>query len=249
MCFKRRAILVACDPNNKLHGITEDLHNWYCSLQHPYLGGWDCYEMIILPFEEATVTRIKEEIKFADDNDDYLLFVFSGHGGINISSNQTLIQLQDGLMSENELYDINSRCQRKTIYFDCCRNLISIPPVIRRKAARFTDKDVAKFMYLWLLSISSPGIVRIYSAQKGEVAQDSPSFTQYLFQSVNQMIDLIKDDNYLCYSTYDIIKYTNKVLPIRWIQHPQYSPMNGGQQFPFIVNPYIQIEDLIKIHF
>ena len=248
MCFKRRAILVACDSDNKLHGVTEDLSNWYCSLQDSYLGGWDCYEITILSYDEATVTRLREEIQKVDATEDYLLFVFSGHGLLNRnqSSEQTMIQLQDGLIEEEELYNIDSRCQRKTIYFDCCRNSTEIPHVTRRLAARLTERDVAKFMYLWLLSISSPGIVRIYSAQKGEVAQDSPSFTEYLFQSVNQMINLIEDDNCLCYSTYDIIRYTYKILPRQWIQHPEYSPINGGRQFPFIVNPYITIEEILK---
>lgn len=252
MCLKRRAILVACDPNNKLHSITDDLGNWYCSLQEPYLGGWDCFEMTILSYDEATITKLREEIKNADDNEDYLLFIFSGHGRMQWkqSAEQTIIQLMDGVIEENELYNLDSRCQRKTIFFDCCRNNVELPHVIRRLAARITIKDVAQFMYLWLLSISAPGIVRMYSSQKGEVAQDSPSFTKRFFESTQKMIHYIKREKYICYSTYDVFRETAKMFLTQNIQHPEYSTIYGGHQFPFIINPFIQIEDLLKrIHF
>ena len=242
MTLQRHAILVACDPKQKLTGITKDLDGWNAFLHSPYGGAWRDSEISILDAPNATVDNLKNKIKDANYESDYLFVYFSGHGGMPsrpTQSDDTSIQLTDGIYSENDLRDVSYRCQRKTIFLDCCRTPCDISPGTYRQAARITDFDIAESLFLWFVSISDPGVVNIYAASKNETAKDPCSFTRYFLHAIDNIIETRK--NFTYYDTYTVFLKAKRIFPEeRLEQHPQYIS-EGKNIYPLIVNPYIAL--------
>lgn len=242
MALQRQAILVACDPEQELTGITKDIEGWNAFLHSPYGGAWRDSEISILDSPNATVENLKSKVKYANYESDYLFVYFSGHGGmpsIPTQSDGTSIQLTDGFYSENDLRDVSCRCQRKTIFLDCCRTPWDIPHGTHRVAARITDFEKAESLFMWLVSISAPGVVNIYAASRNETAKDPCSFTQYFLREIGQVIETHK--NFICYDTYTIFRNAKRHFPENELeQHPQYIS-DDKNIYPLVVNPYVTL--------
>ena len=242
MALQRHAILVACDPEQRLTGITKDIEGWNAFLHTPYGGAWNDSEISILDAQNATVDNLKNKLKYANYEADYLFVYFSGHGGmpsIPTQSEDTSIVLTDGIYSESDLRDVSCRCQRKTIFLDCCRTPCNIPHGTHRFAARITDFEIAELLFMLLVSMSDPGIANIYAASKDETAKDPCSFTQYFLHAIGQIIETRKTFTY--YDTYSVFLKTKRFFPEEKLeQHPQYIS-KGKNIYPLIVNPYIAL--------
>jgi hypothetical protein len=122
--MKRKCILVGypgeIGKKGYCEGVLKDFINYQRFLSSPLGGAWKNEE--IIPLQTKSKSEVLTHIR-GIKNDEYLLFIFCGHGYFNENIKQTVIQLNSSEeISEN---DVMIAAFSRLYIFDCCRKTIA----------------------------------------------------------------------------------------------------------------------------
>jgi hypothetical protein len=128
--MNRKALIIGVPGdgvhNVRLGGVEVDLANYRQFLISPLGGAWKDSEIQILqnPTSGQLEQKLKELRTF-----DYALVTFSGHGGYNINTKSTHLELGPGIMFDSRLLKIGA--PKQTVILDCCRERYE-PPLLAK---------------------------------------------------------------------------------------------------------------------
>lgn len=158
-------------------GVSADVNNYYNYFQTPRGGYWNAEEITIS--KDISVYECRLQINlFKLYRYDYFVLIFSGHGGIARTTNETMLQLSKNssqLISEAEFAGISAR---QLNIFDCCRDYYT--PAEMVKAARATmllnastnsQRSLIRASYEHKISRSACCLHTMYACSPGECAR------------------------------------------------------------------------------
>ncbi|MBN3724364.1 caspase family protein [Burkholderia sp. Ac-20379] len=175
--MKRKALLIGNTSN--LQGVQLDLERFSAFLRSDTGGAW--YSSEITTLENVDRQRLLMEVeKLKLQNLDYLIVLFSGHGG---HQRKTLLELNGSgeFVYETSLQNI---AQRQLNIYDCCRVTVQVTTEsyamdARADSVRRADLDVRR-RYEDRIMQAIPQQIRLYSCAVGEYSYDTPSGAVYL---------------------------------------------------------------------
>jgi len=179
----RRAIIVVCDNtrSGELSGPLVDNYNLRKHLLSNLGGDWQKNEILSLinPTKENVINSIIEFFFEAD----YTLFVFSGHGYINLNDgNRQYMELFDDDIS---IMDVITGVKRQAIIIDACRGFYSEQDdiILEDKYSPFSDfigaQSTRELFEEHVLSCEE-GLTILYSASENQTSLDTESGGAYL---------------------------------------------------------------------
>lgn len=184
--MKKRILLIGNDDG--LPGVKVDLKNYRSYFKSNIGGAWEENEIIEkLNPKKDDLIRLLEILK--DQSLDYLITVYSGHGG---QKRSTVLELNpDGeLFSETSFEKI---AKRQLTILDCCRAYIT--PITddifesRRIEKAFSAYDLRKKFEDRILQ-ALPQEIKLYACKEGEYSYDSSEGGIY---SVSLLTKAIQD--------------------------------------------------------
>lgn len=176
--MKRKALLIG--NTNGLQGVKVDLSKFQRFLKSCAGGAW--YDSEISIFEDVEKKYLLQEIEgLRKQNFDYVVVVFSGHGG---QGRETLLELnsQGEMLFESSLRKIASR--QLNIY-DCCRAypqslLDSLSQEAALSASLRESVDDIRKRYDGRIMQAVPQQALLYSCSIGQVSYDTSDGGVYL---------------------------------------------------------------------
>ena len=171
----KRVLLIGNDDG--LPGVKVDLKNFRTYFQSDKGGNWFDHEIIerLNPSKDSMIVEL-ENLKRA--NLDYLIIIFSGHGG---QKRDTILELNaDGeLFSESRFHGI---CRRQLQIFDCCRSYME--PISESIELREFNKAYShtnnRIKYENRIRQAAHQEIRLYACAIGEVANDTTAGGAYI---------------------------------------------------------------------
>ncbi|MDZ4122031.1 MAG: caspase family protein [Candidatus Cloacimonadaceae bacterium] len=132
--MKRKMIIVYCDRTSSgdLAGPSKDASNLRSYFTSKLGGEW--YDSEIETLDNPKIAKFRSSLNSIAPDTEYSMLVFSGHGGIDKTTNQQYLELLDG---DYCLVDVKMPASRQTIILDTCRSYF-----IRK------SEDLAKFAAL-----------------------------------------------------------------------------------------------------
>ena len=183
--MKRHALIIECSAINgqdKLPGAIRDAEAWQKYLRSNIGGAWSDSEISIL--RNPTPSEMKALI--SRRSDDYNFITFSGHGYVASHTNETMICLQGGSLSETDLI---TPASRSTVILDSCRGILSAhfsEALCSEMYKSFVDSQRYRTLFDNAISRAEKGVCQLYGCSFGEAAQESKAggeFTQALIQA------------------------------------------------------------------
>lgn len=178
--MKRKIVLVGNTRGET--GASDDIRAYRSFFMKNLGGSWDADEIVTLL--NPTRNRMRAVLNQCKQEQlDYFLFVFSGHGGFSRLRGQTVMELSsqaDGEhdLDESELFGI---ALRQLSIFDCCRSYynetiekIAAARTMLLNAAMDGNREMAKAIYNQLVLNSCPTHIRLYACRIGESAEGVP---------------------------------------------------------------------------
>lgn len=167
--MKKRILLIG--NNNGLPGVNLDIKNYKAFFKGNLGGAWDedleIYQMIN-PSRISLLTRLA---LLKAENLDYLIVVFSGHGG---QERETVLELnKDGdVIYDSELKNI---AKRQLNIYDCCRCFDEVSKAVESKQLFASARNNASIRKIYEERIMQaiPQQVSLYACSIGEVAHDT----------------------------------------------------------------------------
>jgi hypothetical protein len=99
-------------------GVNRDVENYYVFLRSPLGGAWRSREIISL--DRPSLGKLMQALVTVNP-EDYLLFIFSGHGRYSLNSDSSILELRAGV--EFNSLSLNQFGCAKLIILDCCREV------------------------------------------------------------------------------------------------------------------------------
>lgn len=167
--MKKRLLLIG--NTNGLPGVTRDIHNYKSFFLSDYGGAWDDSEIItkMNPPKDELESKLS---KLKSMSLDFLIVVFSGHGG---HKRKTVLEINefDEQISEEELDNL---ADRQINIYDCCR--ATTAQVISEGFDRSMIKSAQvglkiRKLYEERIMQAIPQIVNLYSCSIGEISNDT----------------------------------------------------------------------------
>jgi len=222
--MKRLAMLIG--NTNGLPGIQKDLENFGLFLESDIGGAWNS-NLEICKAYNVSYKELKESlesIKVAKI--DYFIFYYSGHGGLDRSSGDTILELNKAgeVIDEIELQNITTR--QLNIY-DCCR---VIPENTQKSlitdSVNFSAESwnkIIREMYDARIMASDAQQISLYACKKGECANATGKgsiYTQNLLKEArkNSTSDILVLDAH----NGAITPTTDEASRLGENQHPDY---------------------------
>ena len=238
--MNRKAILIGCPGivgrEGYLRGVTKDIDSYAKYLTSSIGGAWYPNDVIML--NNPNKAKLIEFLKGLPLSD-YLFMVYSGHGWQKNPDSPSLISLNDSEdISITEILAITkSKSNRQLLILDSCRSYPAQQIQMSEKRAYREDSaenlSRSRLLFDKYLEISDEGFCSLYSASKGQAAQEDGNggvFTQSLIQSS------------LNYGTgvLTINKAFNNAVAFmdehfETIQVPEYNGGRRNNHFPFAV--------------
>lgn len=172
-----------------LAGVPIDILNYKRFFKSSYGGMWIDDEIIeMVDSSKKEIETIIEEIK--ESELDYLIVVFSGHGGIE---RETILEINPKGETVQEGY-LSGLCVRQLNIFDCCR---AFPTPIfeslqtKVRTSLFSAKDT-RWKYEKRIMEAAPQQISLYACSEGEVANDTNSggvYSRELLLAAQQVED------------------------------------------------------------
>lgn len=153
-----------------LPGVKVDLLNYCSFFKSPVGGNWEDGEIIALP--NPTKSALLETIvKLKIANLDYLIVIFSGHGG---QERETVLEINSAGETINDSVLKNIAIRQLNI-FDCCR---SFPQYVTEgaKAMTFSEGGTVgstRIKFERRIMQAIPQQVSLYSCSIGQVSHDT----------------------------------------------------------------------------
>jgi hypothetical protein len=165
--MKKKILIIG--NNEGLPGVKVDMQNYKTFFISQNGGEWRDDEI----FEELNPTRdhiLTLLDKLKQQQLDYLIVVFSGHGG---QGRETVLELNGSeYLSESRLHDL---AVKQLNIFDCCRAFS--PALLEGVRNKIEKKAMSYFStrerYEKRISQAIPQMARLYACKEGEVAQDT----------------------------------------------------------------------------
>lgn len=186
--MKRFALLLG--NNRGPIGVPLDIEAYRSFLTSPEGGAWKQQEI------QRSYDLTKEEFRkmlegIKKKSYDYFLFVFSGHGGIDRTTQETILELSPGEEIEESILNNIASCQLSI--FDCCRDY-GAEEVIQAnysgkliKESAYYDLPAIRRIYDTALYNAPKFHHRVYACQIGECAEGSYSSGGRFSQSFLKM--------------------------------------------------------------
>lgn len=175
--MKKHALIIGSTDSGI--GATEDTNEYASFLRSKEGGCWNDSEIEIVldPTREATLKKIKS-LKFLKL--DFLIFIFSGHGFLDRTEGETIIELSDGhYLKESEFLSIK---ERQLSILDCCRAYASSDDLMAKNASILLSEEfsparhVIRKVYEQALLSSPPAPISIFSCSRGEYSQGESGY-------------------------------------------------------------------------
>ena len=233
--MKRKALLIG--NTSGLQGVSLDLRRFDGFLKSERGGAWNQSEITLLENPgKKTLYGVLERVK--RDKPDYLVVMFSGHGG---HARSTKLELnQDG----EEIYDreLENIAARQLNIYDCCRAVLQ-PAVESFKAEAYavaTFDSISRVRELYdariLQAVEQQAI--LYACSIGEYARDTAQGALYLKELLKSPDAMRADQRFL---TIGIAHETARrvVETVRSDQHPDSCLVKclTSQQLIFAISP------------
>lgn len=172
--------------NEYLVGVGPDMRNVQEFFSAPNGGRWEKDECIHIPN-----AKVQEVLKVIKENEaDYLIVYFSGHGYTDGQTGARMLCLQDGEISDIQLLN-NS--PRQLVLADTCRNVyvpaISGLPEYGETHYNVDGGDIVREIFDDFILKSPHGKMIIYGTREGYYSNDTPTggcFTQALLYSTSK---------------------------------------------------------------
>lgn len=213
--MNKRILLIGNDDG--LPGVKVDLRNYKTFFKSNKGGEWYDSEIIekINPSKDDLISKIDDLKRL---NLDFVIVVFSGHGGMK---RETVFELnpEGELFAESRLHNI---APKQITITDCCRAQmedVSESLKLRNIVKSFSAYQGTRERYERRINSASPQAVKLYSCAENEVSHDTPkggAYSKYLLESA---IDNNADEYILIGRTHTIAaEKTTKDFPD---QHPE----------------------------
>lgn len=237
--MKKKILIIG--NNDGLPGVKIDIENYKRFFKSPIGGNWLESEIDATWLNRSKTELVTELNRLKGLSLDYLIVVFSGHGG---QERETILELNSRgeLIGESELKYLASR--QLNIY-DCCR---SFPTSINEsRQSEFLVKSFSAFntreKYEKRILQAINQQVSLYSCSIGEVSNDTSEggvYSKYLIQSAKNIIDDFKLVGNAHVEAYNLTVENNKKLPKEKHQHPDaiLPRCLSSQQLIISVKPY-----------
>jgi hypothetical protein len=165
----RKQILLIGNTND-LPGVNIDIRNYRDFFKSPFGGSW--FDNEIIEHINSSAKEIKDEIiNLKNLKLDYLIVIFSGHGGY---IRETILELNadEECIDESEL---NNIADRQLNIYDCCRS--ELEPIFesaksRARTLMFSAYDNRE-KYENRIMQANHQQVRLYACSIGEVSYDT----------------------------------------------------------------------------
>jgi hypothetical protein len=197
--MKRKALLIG--NTNGLQGVQIDIEKTKKFLKSPQGGTWYDREVEIFsnPKKAALLKRI-EELRYSSL--DYLILLFSGHGG---QERQTLLELNamGETVNESQLKNI---AERQLNIYDCCRASTQRSIALGALSASFSESvTYARQRYENRIMKAIPQQIQLYSCAIGQVSYDTPNGAVYLSNLISAATE-IRDEFVTVGSAHDVAR-------------------------------------------
>ena len=238
----RRAFLIGSNNSKygRLNGVEADLERYERLLFSPNGGGWSRDEVMRLP--EPSMHEFNDVI--SENECDYCLFIFSGHGGFDPEASDTEICINDEW--EPCLEDVELPSGRQLLIIDACR---SFPEPIEKMAGfgRLRIVERVSTAYLMLcrqlyeqrILNAEPGRSVMYACSPGESARETTQgglYSRKLVEAVDKWVEHRR--NYPGNDTLfvnEAFQIAQGVMP--QYQHPVLENGRRKRSFPIAVYP------------
>ena len=174
--MKRKALLIG--NSNGLFGVQKDLLDFQKFLLSNQGGAWYRSEIIII--EKSDLKTVRDAINgIKKESPDYVITLFSGHGGYN---RETILELSDGkLINESELFGL---APKQLSIFDCCRvsNTVALSDNFSMDSYDLSEssKESARKIYEGRIQQAINQQAYLYSCAINESAYDTSQGGIYL---------------------------------------------------------------------
>jgi hypothetical protein len=250
--MKRRVLLIT-NPGKKgddnyCGGVYKDQENYFSYFKEPIGGYWANSELRY--FDKPSKYTVTNEIKLlAQDEIEFSIIIFCGHGWYSSKSSSNIIDLNE--KEQMDALDLRADANKRIIILDSCRKVYPVSineDLIKAQEIRMlSDKAQAKLnpeqckkYYNQVIDECPKQLIVTYGCNITEVAGDNPAFGGYYSSSLlaesrgwaaNQLttIDLAKK-----YATERVPSCHNDSVP-------RVVKLSGGTQHPQIEKPRVSL--------
>lgn len=207
--------------NEGLPGVKIDIENYNQFFMSPFGGNWFPNEINVKL--NPTKSELSAELnRLKGMSLDYLIVIFSGHGG---QERETILELNPRGETIGES-DLKYLATRQLNIFDCCRcypmslNESALFKVLSKAFTGINTRE--KFEKRILQAV--PQQVDLYSCSINEISNDTSDggvYSKYLIQSAKNIVDNFKLIGNAHQEAFDLTMGYNLGLPIDKQQHPE----------------------------
>ncbi|MDR3109516.1 MAG: caspase family protein [Planctomycetaceae bacterium] len=227
---------------NGLPGVNVDIDSYRSFFTSPVGGNWYDGEIEILrnPRKGELLARINA---MRQKNYDYVITIFSGHGGFARNGTVLEINKYDELIDANELRNLS---ERQLLIFDCCREIIvpsatKTASILNLSLSKQAEYDIVREKYEERISQSVPQEVILWACNTQEAATDISNeggvYSQSLLRAARELAG--GNEMFVSVSKAHEMATNYTQQRTRGLQNPQiYQPRClTSQCLPFVVNP------------
>lgn len=244
----RKAVLIGSPGRgeDRLHGVENDIENYYQFLLSPRGGAWREPEIIVLA--DPTMDEVLNAIH--SSYADYQFVYFSGHGNQDIYGNNFICLDGNDLQDD---YLFNAAGPRQFLLLDSCRKYYHTISGFPKEMERWKHADgysAAREMFDRYILNSPPGKMKMYAASPGQVAIDNRDghggeFTLALLKSI---YNVNIDSGYHAIFPGAALNDAKRILQSeRLKQIPELVNIEGDLQIPLgIASPQFISKELVE---
>ena len=210
--MEKRILIIG--NTNGLPGVKVDVENYKTFFKSSYGGDWYDSEII----EKINVTKSdleREVVNLKSKTLDYLVVIFSGHGG---QERETILELNanEELINESSLKNL---AHRQLNIFDCCRAFPEtlIKSVLNEMQERTFSKTNTRKRYEDRIMQANRQQISLYACAIGEYAHDTSKGGAYSKNFLNRSSDIQENFKLVSSAHQEASALTSREFPD---QHP-----------------------------
>lgn len=182
--MKRRILLFG--NTSGLPGVSVDIDHYVSFFTSDYGGAWNQDEIIVRINPELTSLR-SELLALSRSNLDYLIVVYSGHGGWE---RNTILEINEDEETISEI-EINNIARKQLTILDCCRSSVELEKsALLEFSTRSMPRDVIRRKYEDKIKEAIAQNIRLYACKIGETATDTPEGGVYSVNLIKSALNL-----------------------------------------------------------
>lgn len=248
----KRRVLLLTNPGkqgapNYCSGVYKDQENYFSYFKEPFGGYWSNSELKHLDKPSCSTVRGELSLLFQEDIE-FSIIIFCGHGWYSSKSNSNILILNDG-GEEMDSLELRVNANKRIIILDSCRKVspeyinesltksLSAKAIFESERSLLNPEECKKY-YNKAISECPKQIINSYACNLNEVAGDNPVFGGYYSSS---LIKASKDwvdakQKYLDLSTTFSVERFPRCHDA---STPLVSRLSGGTQNPTIEKPRV----------